>query len=100
MADNKKNDAKAEIDKEINKEKEKKANERNAKLVAAAKKPKRSFFQYFKEARAEFKKVTWPTPKQVLNNTSVVLTMLAVAGIALWGLDQLLEQAFKLILTR
>jgi len=70
------------------KEKEKRLNERNARKAAAAKKPKRSFFKYFKEARAEFKKVTWPTPKQIVNNTAVVLTMLVIAGLAIWGLDK------------
>ena len=88
------------MSKEVNKEQEKKINEKNAKRAAAAKKPKRSFFKYFKEARAEFKKVTWPTPKQVVKNTSVVLTMLFFAGIAIWGFDQILAYVFDFIFIR
>jgi preprotein translocase subunit SecE len=83
-----------------NKEKEKKLNEKNSKRAAASKKPKRSIVQYFKDAKAEFKKVTWPTPKQVVNNTAVVLTMLVVAGAAIFGVDTLLEMLFNLILLR
>jgi len=80
------------------KEKEKRLNERNAKKAAAAKKPKKSILKYFKDARAEFKKVTWPTPKQIVNNTAVVLAMLVVAGLAIWGLDTLFVQVFAIIL--
>ena len=71
------------------KEKEKRENQRNALKAAAAKRPKRSPAKYFKEARAEFRKVTWPTPKQVLNNTGVVLTAIVVTGAAIFGLDTL-----------
>jgi preprotein translocase SecE subunit len=90
----------ADIDKklELEKEKEKKLNEKNAKLAELAKNPKKSPRQWFKDARAEFKKVTWPTPKQVKNNTLVVLTMLAIAGMAIWGLDQIMEGLFNLAL--
>jgi preprotein translocase subunit SecE len=82
----------------VDKEKEKKVNEKNARLAEAAKRPRKSPLKWFKEARAEFKKVTWPTPKQVRNNTSVVLVMLAIAGMAIWGLDQILEGMFSLAL--
>ncbi|MCL2071772.1 MAG: preprotein translocase subunit SecE [Oscillospiraceae bacterium] len=99
--DNNKNEAEKteKLDKtDKDKEKEKKQNEKNAKLAELAKKPKRSPLKWFKEARAEFKKVTWPTPKQVVKNTSVVLTMLAIAGISVWGLDKLLDFLFGLII--
>ena len=96
MADNKENKEKKSADKEA----EKKVNEKNAKKAEAAKNPKRSPLKWFKEARAEFKKVTWPTPRQVMKNTSVVLTILAIAGIAIWGLDQGLDALFALILVR
>jgi len=81
------------------KEKQKKQNEKHAKQVEKAKTPKRSPFKWLREARSEFKKVTWPTRTQVLKNTSVVLTMLVIAGIAIWGLDQLLDLLFKLVIS-
>jgi len=83
---------------DADKAKEKKANEKGAKKAAAAKKSKRSPLKWFREARSEFKKVTWPTPKQVVKNTGVVLVMLTIAGLAIWGVDLLLEYIFGLIL--
>ena len=56
--------------------------------------------QYFKETRAEFKKVTWPTPKQVRVNTGIVLSVLTIAGLAIWGLDLLLNEGFRLLMSR
>ena len=42
-------------------------------------KKKRKFFKNFK---AELKKVIWPTPKQLVNNTIAVITIvLLIAGI-------------------
>jgi len=96
VSENKEIDVKTEKDKE----KEKRLNEKNAKKAAAAKKPKRSIAKYFKDARAEFKKVTWPTPKQIVNNTAVVLSMLVVAGLAIWGLDELFKWTFAVILNK
>jgi len=97
MAQDKEKDA-AVVKTDKDKEKEKRLNERVAKKAAAAKKPKRSVLKYFKDARAEFKKVTWPTPKQIFNNTAVVLAMLVVAGLAIWGLDTIFVQVFAIIL--
>lgn len=36
---------------------------------------------YYKEFKAELKKVVWPTPKQLLNNTSAVLAIVIVSAI-------------------
>ncbi|MDR2531618.1 MAG: preprotein translocase subunit SecE [Oscillospiraceae bacterium] len=69
------------------KEKEKRENQKNAMKAAAAKRPRRSPFRFFKDAKAEFKKVTWPTPKQVVNNTGVVLTAIVITAAAIYGLD-------------
>ena len=96
MADN--NNEKVSKDTSNDKQKEKKINEKNAKRAEIAKNPKKSPLKWFKDARSEFKKVTWPTPKQVLNNTSVVLVVLAIAGISIWGLDLLMTGLFNLVL--
>ena len=37
--------------------------------------------RYFRELRSELKKVVWPTPKQVLNNTLIVLACVLVVGV-------------------
>lgn len=52
-------------------------------------KQKKSIVKYFKDARSEFKKVVWPTPKETTRNTIVVLIVCIVAGLVVFGLDSL-----------
>lgn len=47
-------------------------------------KNKKSFFKDFK---TELKKVVWPTPKQLLNSTIAVITIVLVIGIIVFALD-------------
>ena len=55
------------------------------------------FAKWFREMRSELKKVVWPTPKQILNNTLVSLSVMAVAAIAIWAIDQVGGQIFQAI---
>ena len=50
---------------------------------------------FFKNLRAELKKVIWPTPKQVFNNTVAVLCIVAVVGIVVFVLDVAFNSANK-----
>ena len=43
--------------------------------------------KYFRELRSELKKVSWPTPKQVLKNTLIVLACVLVVGVFIWMFD-------------
>ncbi len=43
--------------------------------------------KWFREMRAELKKVVWPTKKQVLQNTIVVLISVLVVGVCIWIFD-------------
>ena len=43
--------------------------------------------RYFRELRSELKKVVWPTPKQVVKNTMIVLACVLIIGIFIWMLD-------------
>ena len=43
--------------------------------------------RYFRELRSELKKVVWPTPKQVLKNTLIVLACVLVVGVIIWVFD-------------
>ena len=43
--------------------------------------------RYFRELRSELKKVVWPTPKQVLKNTLIVLACVLVVGVFIWMFD-------------
>lgn len=58
-----------------------------------AKKP--GFFQRItrslRDMRGEMKKVVWPSRKQVVNNTLIVLAFVAVSGVFVWGLDSILS---------
>ena len=47
-------------------------------------KPKKSFF---KDVKAELKKVTWPTTKQVVNNTVGVIVIVIITAIIVFILD-------------
>ena len=51
-------------------------------------KNKKSFFKDFK---AELKKVIWPTPKQLLNNTVAVLTIVLITALIVFVLDLAFE---------
>ncbi len=55
---------------------------------------------YFRDLRSEFKKVTWPTRKQVVNNTIVVLVTIVLAGIVVWGLDSIFTLLINLLLQK
>ncbi len=67
--------------------------------ATAAKKTKKSPIQYFKEVKSEFKKVSWPSRKQVFNNTVVVLTTIVVSGVAIWAVDLLFNFIWKTMLS-
>ena len=47
--------------------------------------------KYFRELRSELKKVVWPTPKQVLKNTAVVLGCVLAVGVFIWVFDYVAE---------
>ena len=74
----------------------------SAKAKAAAQAPKQSFGEKFKnfgkrtakwgrELKSELKKIVWPTKKQVINNTGVVLMVVAVLTVSLWVMDLIFE---------
>lgn len=55
--------------------------------------------KYFKDLKSEFKKVVWPSKKQVINNTSVVLGSIVLMGIFVGLLDTGLFKLLQLILS-
>ena len=42
---------------------------------------------YFKAMRAELKKVTWPTPKELFNNSVAVITFVVIIALIVFILD-------------
>jgi len=55
--------------------------------------------RWFREMRSELKKVVWPTPKQIVNNTFVALTVMTASAIMIWALDFASGQIFQAIIT-
>lgn len=43
--------------------------------------------RWFREMRSELKKVVWPTKKQILKNTIIVLVCVLIVGIFVWVFD-------------
>ena len=54
--------------------------------------------QFIKEAKVELKKVTWPTPKQTLASTAVVIIIVFIVAIYLGLVDYVLAKLVKFIL--
>jgi preprotein translocase subunit SecE len=57
----------------------------------------RSFWAFFQEARAEVRKVVWPTRQETIHTTWVVVVMVLVVGLILWLLDTLFLWAVRLL---
>ena len=77
--------------KEVN-DKEKKVKKESTKKAVkkdAAKKENKASF--FKEFKAELKRVSWPTPKQLFNNTVAVISIVLVVCVIVFVLDVIFE---------
>ena len=70
------------------------AKKENAKKVNGKKEAKKKG-HFFKDARAELKKVVWPTPKQLANSTSAVITIVLVCALIVFVLDMGFEAINK-----
>ncbi|MBO5556594.1 MAG: preprotein translocase subunit SecE [Oscillospiraceae bacterium] len=84
---------------------EKKTNAAPAKAVTAVKKEetKPGFFKrvakWFREMKSELKKVIWPTPKTLLNNTLISVGMMLASAVVLWGFDELAQMLVRALFT-
>ena len=55
--------------------------------------------RFLREARAELRKVTWPTPKEALASTSVVIVVVIIVSIFLGIIDLGLTRIIRLVLS-
>ena len=55
--------------------------------VKKSKKEEKNKRHFFKDFKAELKRVVWPTPKQLLNSTIAVITIVLVIGVTVFVLD-------------
>ena len=82
---------------------EKKVNAAPAKAVTAVKKEDANpgFFQrvgkWFREMKSELKKVIWPTPKALRNNTLISLGMMLISAVGIWAFDEVAQMVVSLI---
>ena len=51
------------------------------------KKEKKENKHFFKDFKAELKRVIWPTPKQLVNNTVAVITIVLITAVIVFALD-------------
>ena len=54
--------------------------------------------RFLSEAKVELKRVTWPTPKQTLASTTVVIVIVFIIAIYLGIIDYVLARLVKFIL--
>lgn len=54
--------------------------------------------EFFKQVRAEAKRVTWPTRPETISSTIAVFIMVVIASIFLFLADQLLSWIVRLVL--
>jgi len=69
-----------------------------AALVAWMTAPGREFFVYAQESVVETKKVVWPSRKETVQTTGMVLAFVLVMAIFLWIVDALLVWGVKLLM--
>ena len=46
---------------------------------------------FFKDFKAELKRVIWPTPKQLVNNTVAVIVIVLITAVIVFALDLIFE---------
>ena len=66
------------------------AKQQPKKADAKKAKPKKQRFKFFKEVKAELKRVTWPTRSEVLRWSGVVVAALVFFGVFVAVLDNLI----------
>ena len=60
--------------------------------MAKETKNKKEKKHFFKDFKAELKKVIWPTPKQLVNNTIAVITIVLITAVIVFVLDVVFER--------
>ena len=53
--------------------------------------------KFCKDLKGEIKKIVWPDAKSVLKSTAIVLLVVAVCGVVIFAIDQLLSGGLSLL---
>ncbi len=54
--------------------------------------------KFFRDQRSEMKKIVWPTRKQVMNNTGIVLAAIVIFAVAVGSFDWILGVLVRTLL--
>ena len=72
-----------------------------ARMKAAVKGFAANVAKFFRDTKSELKKVQWPSRKQTINNTLIVIACVIVVGIFIWLFDAvaggLIQALFHLV---
>ena len=60
--------------------------------MAKEAKNKKENKHFFKDFKAELKRVIWPTPKQLVNNTVAVISIVLITAVIVFVLDVVFEK--------
>ncbi|HML38512.1 MAG TPA: preprotein translocase subunit SecE [Bacillota bacterium] len=82
----------------MEKDKEKAKRTASAAVAAANNKQRGSVKDYFKGIRTEMKKVVWPTRKELVSFTGVVVFVCVILGLGIWAFDSAFLSALKYML--
>ena len=55
--------------------------------------------KWWREMKSELKKVVWPTPKQVTNNTIVALSVMLASAVVIWGFDEFAQLIVRAVIS-
>ncbi len=76
------------------------AKKENVKKTDKSKKDVKNKRHFWKDFKAELKRVVWPTPKQLLNSTVAVITIVLVTALIVFVLDMGFEALNKQGITK
>ena len=60
-------------------------------MAEAKAKKKSRVVTFFKEVKSELKKVVWPSKKQLINNTLIVIAAVLIIGVVIWVFDAIFQ---------
>jgi len=69
-----------------------------AAFIAWTSAPGKTFATYVRESWIELKKVVWPTRKETVQSTGLVLAFVFVMAVFLWGVDWILASLIRVLL--
>ena len=67
-------------------------------MTSPTKTKKAKMSTYFKGVKSEMKKVVWPTKKELVNYTAVVVALSALVALIVWVLDILIGGGLSFII--